>query len=492
MILVVYALSMPVLYFGLVSVVKKGLTDAFVDEVRSFSRVIADNLEDLIGSTRDVEDHDIIEFLDGVVLGGQSNYAVIVVDGELLESSLLGNLGSHNFQEDFSFGTNGDSTYYVSLPLVTGRSMGILRLGFDEMPIEEHVEQARLTILYVMLAYLAAVVMLTIVLSSRMVGPIQRLKYASNQIASGDYEKTLDVHSGVLEIRELARDLEKMRGNLVGINAQLKSEIAERESAVAGKKSLESKLRHAQRLESLGTLAGGVAHEFNNVLQPLMLYTDLAIEDIPDDSPARRHLDRVLELAYDAKGLSQQILTFGRIGGEAELQELNLAPIVDEALAMVSALLPATIDIKSDIDADIGLVNCDQRQIQQLIVNLCSNAFQSLSKGSGHIELRYFHSFVTVDEATRHHGLHAGDYAVIEVSDTGVGMDQETMRRIFEPFYTTQDVGEGTGLGLSVVHGIVVRHGGGIVVESKEGEGSRFRVYLPIANREKSRRQAIR
>lgn len=482
MILVIHAISMPMLYVGLVSVVKKGLTDAFVDEVRSFSRVLADNLEDMFDEAQDTN---LIEFLDSVALGGQSNYADIAIDGRLLESSLVGDLGKREFREDFSFGENGDSTYYVSMPLVTGQSMGILRLGFDEAPVEEKLQQAHLTILYVLLTYLVVIVMLTVLLSSRMVQPIRRLKRASNLIASGDYEKTLDIQSGVLEVQELAFDLEKMRSNLVGINARLKSEIAERESAEAGKKSLESKLRHAQRLESLGTLAGGVAHEFNNVLQPLMLYTDLAIDDLPDDSPARRHLDRVLELAYDAKDLSQQILTFGRIGGEADLRPFNLAPIVDEALAMVSALLPATIDIVSDIHADIGLVKCDQRQIQQLVVNLCSNAFQSLSQGTGHIELKYFHHFVTAEEATRHHGLHAGDHAVIEVSDTGIGMDEQTKRRIFEPFYTTQAVGDGTGLGLSVVHGIVVRHRGSIVVDSKEGEGSRFRVYLPIVDRDK-------
>jgi signal transduction histidine kinase len=172
--------------------------------------------------------------------------------------------------------------------------------------------------------------------------------------------------------------------------------------------------------------------------------------------------------------------------------ELNLAPIVDEALAMVAALLPATIDIRSDIHPDIGLVDCDRRQIRQLIVNLCSNAFQSLSKGTGHIAIRYFHRLVDADEARQHHGLHAGNYAVIEISDTGAGMDEATLRRIFEPFYTTQGVGEGTGLGLSVVHGIVSRHGGGIGVQSQVGEGSRFRIYLPMANREISGSQAIR
>ena len=337
-----------------------------------------------------------------------------------------------------------------------------------------------------------ASVILTVILSSKMVAPIRRLTRVSRRIATGDYDQTMDVQSGIFEIQALVRDLESMRSNLVGINARLQSEVLERETAEAGKKSLESKLRHAQRLESLGTLAGGVAHEFNNVLQPLMLYAELALEDIPAESKAGRHLERIIELAYDAKGLSQQILTFGRIEGEAELGAANLAPIVDEAMAMVTALLPATVDIRSDIEPDIGFVSCDRRQIQQLIVNLCSNAFQSLSQSAGHIEVRYFHSFVTAEKADALHGLRAGDHAVIEVADTGHGMDQSELRRIFEPFYTTQEVGEGTGLGLSVVHGIVVRHGGSIDVESKEGEGSTFRIYFPIASRERSRRMAIR
>lgn len=488
-ILVVHAISMPVLYFGLASIVEKGMAATFIDEVRSFSRVIADNIGTM---NRSYPDADLVELLDSIVLGGRCSYAAVTFNGRTFESLLSAEMQGQGFREDFSFGANGDSTYFVSLPLTTGRGMGFLRLGFDESPIEEDMAAAELTILYVLLAYLLAVVLLTVVLSKRIVRPIQRLSHASRMIASGDNQKTLDIHSSVLEIEELARDLEKMRSSIVGINAQLQSEIHERESAEAGKKSLESQLRHAQRLESLGTLAGGVAHEFNNVLAPLMLFTDLAIEDIPDDSPARQHLERVLELAYDAKDLSQQILTFGRIQGESEMLELDLAPIVDEALAMVAALLPATVDIRSDIPPDIGLVDCDRRQIQQLVVNLCSNAFQSLSRGRGHIKIRLSQTYVDDDTAARHHGLRTGNHAVIEVSDTGVGMDEVTIRRIFEPFYTTQDVGEGTGLGLSVVHGIVSRHRGAIAVDSRVGKGSRFKIYLPITEREDSISQAIR
>jgi len=483
MILAIFAISMPFLYFGLVSVVKTGLADVFVDEVRSFARAIAENIEDDVSNASDEE---ITEVLDGILLSGRSSYAVLIVDGRPIGSSLALDIDAEEFQEDFAFGENGDTTYYVSLPLVSGGSMGVLQLGFDEQPINEHIDGARLTIVFVLLAYLLAALLTTMFLAAKMVRPIRRLKNVSGRIASGEYEQTMDVQGRVLEVQELARDLERMRSNLVGVNARLRSEIIERESAEAGKKSLESKLRHAQRLESLGTLAGGVAHEFNNVLQPLMLYTELALDEIGEDAVARRNLERVLELAYDAKGLSQQILTFGRIEGEGELQAINLAPVVDEALAMVTALLPATIDIRTNVQPDVGLISCDRRQIQQLIVNLCSNAFQSLSQGAGHIEVKYAHAFVTAEEAARHHGLRAGNHAVIEVSDTGAGMDEVTLRRIFEPFYTTQEVGEGSGLGLSVVHGIVSRHMGSISVASEVGEGTRFGVYLPIADQEES------
>ena len=190
MIFVIFAISMPVLYVGVVRVVKHGMTHTFIDEVRSFSRVIADNIEGAIGTA---EDADVINLLDSIVLGGQSNYAVIEFNGKLLESSLVRETEGQEFREDFSFGEHGDSTYYLSLPIVTGQAMGILKLGFDESPIEEHMAEARLAILYVLLAYLIAAVVITVILSKRIVRSIRRLRRASKQIASGDYEKTLDV-----------------------------------------------------------------------------------------------------------------------------------------------------------------------------------------------------------------------------------------------------------------------------------------------------------
>jgi len=274
-----------------------------------------------------------------------------------------------------------------------------------------------------------------------------------------------------------------MRRNLVGINARLKEEIAERAQAEADRRQLEEQAHHHERLRSLGTLAGGVAHEFNNVLQPMVLYLELALEDLPADSPIAENLLRVQELARRAKGLSQQILTFSRHDSDPRFVTENLAPIAEEAVTMIRALLPATVDLRIDINPDCSPVKCAPEQIQQLLVNLCNNAHQALSDDAGYISVSLGEVQVSDQLASRHSQLDAGQYVLLEVQDTGMGMDPATQERIFEPFFTTHEVGKGTGLGLSVVHGIVERHDGEITVESKPGKGTRFNIFLPCDGR---------
>jgi signal transduction histidine kinase len=336
----------------------------------------------------------------------------------------------------------------------------------------------------VLLGYFIVSLILVILLSVVLARPLQKLRRDSREIASGNYSKHLTVSSKIHEIHELSHDLETMRSNLVGVNAQLQKEIIEREAAETMKRDLETRLRHSQRLESIGTLAGGIAHEINNILLPLHLYTDLALEDLPDMSPVRTNLERVLKLANRAKGLSQQILTFSRRTGDTEQVAQDIAPIVEEALTMVRALVPATIDIRVDIRHNQGRVLCGATQIQQLVVNLCSNAFRSVSRSGGHIQINLISCDVDEEFAGKHPNLHVGKYLRFEVIDTGEGIDSATLERIFEPFFTTQEVGKGTGLGLSVVHGIVVDHGGEIIVSSEPGKGSAFAVYLPQAQTE--------
>lgn len=479
MVFVIYAITMPLLFLALDTVVKKNLTDAFVDDVRIFARVFADSVETSeMGETRlQLERH-----LDSAVLGGRVVFGSIDLGFETITSALGEIDDPSEFKEDFAFGEHDDNVYFMSLPLVSSSTMGFLRFGFDEVPILEQVSQARLTIFYIMAMYFVAVVVLTTVLSSRIVRPIRRLKRQSRAIASGDYARQIKIESNTLELQELSRDLEDMRSELVGVNARLQAEMSERVLAEKEQRALEDQLRHSQRLESLGTLAGGVAHEFNNVLQPLILYTDLALEDLPDDIPPRQSLERVLKLAHRAKGLSQQILTFGRQYNESERNVSDIVKVVEEAIAMIKALFPATLNILFEPGRDIGPVLCNPAEIQQLLVNLCNNSFQALRDDREKIHITLKEVVVPELLATEIPDLRTGEYAVLDVTDTGSGMDEGTVKRVFEPFYTTQRVGEGTGLGLSVVHGIVMRHGGAVTIDSELGKGTKVRVYLPISD----------
>ena len=478
MVLIVQAMLMPPLFLVLDRVVERTMTNYFVDEVRAYSEVIVDEFSMLT----DLGDYElIVNILDAAMLGGHSTYATLQIGDELLTSSLLSDEEIDDFVEDFSFGDHDDNVYYLSATLGSATPMKILRLGFDEQPLNQNLAAIRMTTVYVAVAFILLTVVAMVFVSSSIVRPLKRLRQASRSISSGNVDLELRSTSDLVEIQELSQDLETMRRDLVGMNSRLQREIKERELAEAERRGMEGYLRQAQRLESLGTLAGGVAHEFNNVLQPIMLYTELALEDVPKRTPASMNLKRVLELANRAKGLSRQILTFGRSEDSSEFRAVDLRDTVHEAVTMIRALLPATIDIRMEIGVDIGRVNCDPAQIKQLIVNLCNNAYQALRRPDDHITIALNEVIISPDAAGRNAKLSPGEYVVLSVSDTGEGMDEETVRRVFEPFFTTRDIGDGTGLGLSVVHGIVVRHQGDIMIESNPGKGTRVRVYLPLA-----------
>jgi len=285
----------------------------------------------------------------------------------------------------------------------------------------------------------------------------------------------------LLEFSELASDLETMRSNLVGINERLQQEINDHQAAQAQRGVLEDQLRHSQRLESIGTFAGGVAHEVNNILLPMIIFTDIVLEDLPQDSPVRDYVQRIRRLANRAQGLSEQILTFSHEGAERELELAEIGPVVEEALTLVRALVPATIDIRTKIDGDCGKVMCNTTQLQQLVVNLCSNAYKAVAKGGNYIGVD-LDAFQADQEFTSEHPqLNPGNYVRLSVSDDGIGMDTPIKERIFEPFFTGGRIGEGTGLGLAVVHGIATEHGGEIVVDSEPGVGSILHIYFPVA-----------
>jgi signal transduction histidine kinase len=475
-VMLIHAVLLPLLSYGMLMLVRNVQEEIFIDHVRIYSRVFAD----LLQSNSDLADEDrIMEALDNAILGGRCVHAAFKQGNRRLMSSLMNADDGDAFMEDFSFGEHGDDVYYLSVPLVVGNAMAVLEFGFDEEPTLQEIDNARSTILSIVLIYLLVSVVLVVFLSTVLSRPLQRLRHDSHKVASGDYTRQMSADSKIFEIIELTKDLEHMRSTLVGINERLEGEIASREEAEAERRKAEIHLRHMHRLQSIGTLAGGVAHEFNNVLLPLLLYTDLALEDLPPDSSVRPNLERVLKLANRAKGLSEQILTFGRPAGEDMRLVEDMAPVLDEAVSMVRALTPANIEMKFAIERPVGPVQCDPNEVQQLVVNLCSNAYRSLLQGGGGIRVSLRECEVTEEFAVEHPRLKAGDYICLTVADDGEGMDAETMERMFDPFFSTREVGKGTGLGLSVVHGIVTKHNGDIVVSSEVGVGTTIDVFFP-------------
>ena len=256
------------------------------------------------------------------------------------------------------------------------------------------------------------------------------------------------------------------------------ADITDRRRAEGIKQELEAQLRQSQRMETVGTLAGGIAHDFNNILSPILGYTDMAMEDVGDDSPIHDYLERVLQAAQRAKELVEQILLFSK-NVDREASPIHLHVIIREGLKFLRASLPTTVEIQQNVNIDSGVVMANSAQIHQILVNLCTNAAHAMRDSGG--VLRVELEPVDVDEklAEEHTNLRPGPYARLMVRDTGRGMDETTLLRIFEPFFTTKNIGEGTGLGLSVVHSIVINHGGEIVVESESGEGTTVTVYFP-------------
>jgi PAS domain S-box-containing protein len=246
---------------------------------------------------------------------------------------------------------------------------------------------------------------------------------------------------------------------------------------VTEKWQLEKRLAQAQKMEAIGTLAGGIAHDFNNILSAIIGYTELSLIDIPNGSALQNNLQQVLKAGGRAKELVRQILAFSR-QRESELVPVKISLIVNEALKLLRATLPATIKIRHNIKSHLSVLT-DPTNIHQILMNLCTNASFAMQAEGGVLEVSLNDADLDADFARQHPDVKPGKFIRLMVKDTGCGMTPEATERIFDPFFTTKKVGEGTGMGLSVVHGIIKSHGGTIIVESSPGKGSAFSVFLP-------------
>ncbi len=288
---------------------------------------------------------------------------------------------------------------------------------------------------------------------------------ASEILERKNVQKKLEKAHKVLEQR-----IHERTQKLLLVNEELKNEMRER-------KKMEHSLQQARKMESIGTLAGGIAHDFNNILFPIVGHAELLIEDIPEDSPHRLSVNEIYSGALRAKDLVKQILTFSR-KENSEVKLMKIQPIINEVLKLIRSSIPTTISIEVEIDEDCGIIKADPTQIHQIIMNLTTNAYQAMQESGGEMIVKLKEVFLTKTDV-KGQNIAPGDYVCLIVSDTGIGIDEDVQQKIYDPFYTTKEQGQGTGMGLSVVHGIVKSIGGDIQLISEPGKGSEFIVFFP-------------
>lgn len=259
-------------------------------------------------------------------------------------------------------------------------------------------------------------------------------------------------------------------GNVTGIVGILKD--------ITEQYNMEVELRQAQKMQAIGTLSAGIAHDFNNILTPIIGYTELIMSESMEQTQTKWMMERILNASHRAKELVRQILTFSR-QTDQERKPVQVSLIIKEALRLLRASLPTTIEIRQNIASE-SLVVGDPTQIHQVLMNLCTNAGHAMQENGGILEVSLIDVHLEEESLPRYPQVVADSYIRLTVSDTGYGMPPNVLERIFDPFFTTKERSKGTGMGLSVVHGIVENHGGIISVSSEPGKGSTFNVYLPV------------
>jgi PAS domain S-box-containing protein len=268
--------------------------------------------------------------------------------------------------------------------------------------------------------------------------------------------------------------------NFVGVGRDVTDEI-----------KMTERLRQAQKMEAIGTLAGGIAHDFNNILGPIFGFTEIAMMDLTEGDKIRRDLEQVLKSAQRARELVAQILTFSR-QTEEERKPVEIVPVINEVLKLLRSSLPSTIEIRKDFKIISGRVFGDPTQVHQILMNLCANAAHAMREKGGLLEINLDEIYIDEKKRNVYPDLEQGVYLRLTVRDTGHGMNAARVERIFEPYFTTKAPGEGTGLGLAMVHGIIRKHGGTITVESTPGKGSTFHIMLPKLESEEKEKKTGR
>jgi len=330
-------------------------------------------------------------------------------------------------------------------------------------------------------AWLKALLCVPVQVGGRVLGTLQ--VYRERDYLFGQDDLTLatslaDQAAIAIENARLFQEVQDHATQVVAANTALQSEIAERQRAEAARQHLEVQLHQVQKMEALGTLAGGIAHDFNNILAVILGYAELSLYDLAPGSNEWHNLQQILIASGRAKHLVQQILAFSR-QSEQQRQPVYLQLILAETLTLLRASLPSTIELRQSLATHTGMVLADPVQLQQVVMNLCTNAEYAMRPKGGQLDICLDSVDIDATMAATLPDLRPGSHIRLTGRETGHGMTPEVLERIFEPFFTTKGPGEGTGMGLAVVHGIISSYTGAITVASTPGQGTTFAIYFP-------------
>ncbi len=344
------------------------------------------------------------------------------------------------------------------------RVIGFINIDISKKSLNSQIYGFLLEAVLIALAATLAVSVLIFLVINSIISPLNRLASGIKSLGTEGVAEPVPV------------DTEDEIGRLAKAFNELSESLRKRK---AENFQLEMQLRQAQKLEALGTLAGGIAHDFNNVLSPIFGYTEMAMEEVSKNDQLYYNLQQVLSAAGRARELVKQILAFSR-QGEEQKTPLQIQIVLKEALKLLRASLPATIDITEQIDKECGPVLADPTDIHRIVMNLGTNSYHAMREHGGELKVVLEEKTLTQEDLRQSSlALQPGRYVKLVVSDTGTGMDEKTLERIFDPYFTTKSSAEGTGMGLAMVHGIVKGCSGDILVKSEPGKGSVFQIYFP-------------
>ncbi len=344
-------------------------------------------------------------------------------------------------------------------------------LSSFERPLAS-LQAAQRALLWTQAAVILAGVVIVALVVRRVSRPLRDLRDTAEAVGRGDFSRWVEVQSED-ECGELAVVFNQMTANLQASRQQL-------EETFETLKSAQEQLLQSEKLRAIGTLAGGIAHDFNNILGAILGFGELALRDVAKDSRIERNLRQVMIAGQRARLLVRQILTFSRQNAPRRVM-VRLGGVVDEVVTLLRATLPPAIQIEVRIATTADTVMGDPTQLHQVLMNLGTNSGHAMRERGGVLTVTLDCTEVGL-ESSKPAGLKADEYLTLTVSDTGHGIDPSVLGRIFDPFFTTKPVGEGAGLGLSVVHGIVENHGGEIVVNTRLGQGTTFTLWLPYVS----------